>query len=75
MSSNPLNHLGEVIAEALSQKGLSQSRAALESGISRETLRRRLRGGDITAAELGSLAYVLDREPRDLVAEAMARAS
>jgi lambda repressor-like predicted transcriptional regulator len=58
-TTNPLSHLGAVIAEALKQEGISENRAALESGISRQTLRRRLAGGDVTGRELGSLAYVL----------------
>lgn len=67
---NPLNRLGPVTADALAKAGVSESRAALESGISRETLRRHLRPGGLTARKLGSLAHILGIRPDDLVARA-----
>lgn len=74
-NTNPLNRLGAVIADALAEEGISENRAALESGISRQTLRRRLTAGNLTAAELGSLAHILGIEPDTLVARAIGRAA
>lgn len=57
---NRLNRLGLVIDEHRRQAGVSENTAALNSGISRQTLRRRLKGADVYASELGALAYVLN---------------
>lgn len=70
MSNPPTQQLGAVIAAEMRAAGISESRAALESGISRQTLRRRLASGDFTSRELISLAAVLNVPASRLMARA-----
>jgi len=75
MSTNPLNTLGEVVAEVMRQKGVSENRVALESGISRQTLRRRLRGGGFIDNELSAIGRILELPASELMALAEKRAA
>jgi transcriptional regulator with XRE-family HTH domain len=70
MSNPTTNRLGEVIAEAMHEAGISENQAALRSGISRQTLRRRLAGGNFTATELVAIASILDTRASRLYARA-----
>lgn len=67
---HPLNTLGEVVAEALRQEGISENDASLRTGISRQTLRRRLRGGGFKDTELFAVARLLELPASELVARA-----
>lgn len=71
--SSPTTPLGEVVATALDDAGLSENAAAKQSGIPRETLRRRLVTGNFTHGELWSIAEVLGTTPAALVAKAERR--
>lgn len=68
------DRLGPVLTEALAEAGISENRAALASGITRQTLHRRLADGNPTGAELGALAHVLGINPDVLVARAQEEA-
>jgi transcriptional regulator with XRE-family HTH domain len=68
--SNPPNNLGDVITEALAGAGISQNQAALLTGISRETLRRRLAGATFDVDELAAVARILDTTASELMARA-----
>jgi lambda repressor-like predicted transcriptional regulator len=67
-NSNPLNHLGEVVAEAMRKEGISENEASLRSGISRQTLRRRLRAGGFKDVEMFAVARALELPASELVA-------
>jgi lambda repressor-like predicted transcriptional regulator len=73
--SNPLTPLARVVAAALDDKGISVNGASIQSGIPRETLRRRLVTGDFKHGELWRIAEVLDTTPASLVAQAEKRAA
>lgn len=72
--SNPTKQIGAVVTARMRASGISESRAALESGISRQTLRRRLASGAFTTPELLSIAAVLDVPASVLLAQAEAAA-
>jgi lambda repressor-like predicted transcriptional regulator len=73
--SNPLHPLAEVVGAALGAAGISQNAASIQSGIPRETLRRRLVTGDFKYGELCRIAEVLNTTPGALATEAQERAA
>lgn len=68
--NTPLIHLGEVVAVALNDAGLSENTASIRSGIARQTLRRRLVTGDFKYGELCKIADLLKTTPDALVIKA-----
>ena len=73
--STPTLRLGEVVAEAMHKAGISENQASLRTGISRQTLRRRLAAGNFTATELATIAAVLDTRASRLFALAEEKAA
>jgi DNA invertase Pin-like site-specific DNA recombinase len=73
--SNPTPRIGEVIAEAMREAGISENEAALKTGISRQTLRRRLNAGGIKDTEIYPLAALLNTSASRLYALAEERAA
>jgi transcriptional regulator with XRE-family HTH domain len=68
--SNPPNNLGGIVAEAFKDAGLSENEASLLTGISRQTLRRRLAGAPFDVTELANIARILDIPASELMARA-----
>lgn len=68
--NTPTKTLGEVIRAEMIARGVSENTAAMTSGISRQTLRRRLASGDFTTTELLALADVIGCTASDLMARA-----
>lgn len=73
--SNPLTPLAEVVRIALNDAGISENAASIQSGIPRQTLRRRLVTGDFTYGELWKVADLLKTTPAKLQATAEKRAA
>lgn len=65
--------LGETIKLSMRTAGLSQNELALRTGISRNTMSRRLNGGGLQYSEMLSIATALGRTVSSLVAETEAR--
>lgn len=57
--NTPTKALGEVVASALVEAGLTPNKAARRSGIPRSTLERRLVTGDFKYSELEQVASLL----------------
>ena len=72
--SNPLP-LGQVVRAALADAGISENAASVQSGIPRETLRRRVITGDFRYGELQKVALVLNTTAVELMARAEGRAA
>jgi lambda repressor-like predicted transcriptional regulator len=72
--SNPLP-LGEVVRVTLTSAGISENTASIQSGIPRQTLRRRLVTGDFKYGELQQVARVLNTTPAELLARAEGKAA
>lgn len=68
--SNPVRHLGDVIRDEMEAQGVSENAAALGTGISRQTLHRRLVSGEFNTAELGRVARLLDLPASELMRRA-----
>ena len=65
--------LGETIKRAMRAAKVSQNELALQTGISKNTMSRRLNGGGLQYAELVVIADALGRTVSSLVAETEAR--
>ncbi len=69
------DHLGTVVSSEMKAQEISENALALASGISRQTLRRRLASGDFTSRELAAVAAVLDLPMSELVIRAERQAA
>lgn len=64
-------YLADVVESKRAKRGLTVEELAERSGISYQTLRRRLGGAPFTVNELGRVSAVLAVQPADLVQEAV----
>lgn len=61
------NHLGTVVSSEMAARGISENQASFDTGISRQTLRRRIASGEFTVRELHAVARILDTTAADLL--------
>jgi len=69
------NRIGEVIAAALDEAGITLRQAADKTLIARTTLARHLRFGGFTVEELEAIARLLGTTVSDLISRAEGRAA
>jgi response regulator of citrate/malate metabolism len=70
MQTAPTGYAAQVavkVEKAITAAGFTVTAISAATGISRETLRRRLAGSPFTVAELASIAHVIKAQPGDLV--------